>query len=384
MATRCRQCSTSLYKRPKKFEANVSGSLLGASAYVGFSTKKFSWSNGLRYKTNKYLLGSLETNGEYQPNYLDYQTYLTYEPSKRWSIELLGDISENHYNFYPEDRETSFGTLENVKSFRVYFDGKEKDVFRTYFGSLSITRKFGERTKVSLSASAFHTNEQEKYDIQGQYWLTQTETSENLGVGTYMEHARNYLEATVKSLKLTLSHKTRKHDILAGLTYKIESIKENSKEYEMRDSSGYSIPHTGEDLYMIYALSQSARNQLDANRLETFVQDTWRFTSRGGHTFFTLNYGIRFSHWNFNKESIVSPRVSLGVVPAFNHDVTLRFATGIYYQAPFFKELRDTATVNGGDARHTAARHKEPTLNTLHSRLRLSFQDERKALQVYG
>ena len=333
------------YKRPKKFEANVSGSLLGASAYVGFSTKKFSWSNGLRYKTNKYLLGSLETNGEYQPNYLDYQTYLTYEPSKRWSIELLGDISENHYNFYPEDRETSFGTLENVKSFRVYFDGKEKDVFRTYFGSLSITRKFGERTKVSLSASAFHTNEQEKYDIQGQYWLTQTETSENLGVGTYMEHARNYLEATVKSLKLTLSHKTRKHDILAGLTYKIESIKENSKEYEMRDSSGYSIPHTGEDLYMIYSLN--ARNQLDANRLETFVQDTWRFTSRGGHTFFTLNYGIRFSHWNFNKESIVSPRVSLGVVPAFNHDVTLRFATGIYYQAPFFKELRDTATVNG-------------------------------------
>lgn len=197
------------YKRPKKFEANVSASLLGASAYIGFSTKKISWSNGIRYKTNKYLLGTLETKGEYQPNFLDYQTYLTYEPSDRWSIELLGDISENHYNFYPEDRETRFGTMENVKSFRVYFDGQEKDIFRTYFGSLSITRKFGKNTKLSLSAAAFHTNEQEKYDIQGQYWLTQTETSENLGVGTYMEHARNYLEATVKSAKLTFNHKTK-------------------------------------------------------------------------------------------------------------------------------------------------------------------------------
>lgn len=333
------------YKKPKKFEANVAANLLGASAYVGFSTKKFSWSNGIRYKTNKYLLGSLETKGEYDPNFLDYQTYLTYEPSKNWSIEVIGDISENHYNFYPEDRETKFGTLENVKSFKVYFDGQEKDVFRTYFGSLSISRKFGEKTKLSLIASAFHTNEQEKYDIQGQYWLTQTETSENLGVGTYMEHARNYLEATVKSVKVALEHKTKKHDIQAGLTYRIENITENSKEYEMRDSSGYSIPHTGEDLYMIYSLK--AKNTLDANRLETYIQDTWRFSSKGEHTFFTLNYGIRFSHWNFNKESIVSPRVSLGIVPAFNHNVTIRFATGVYYQAPFYKELRDTSTING-------------------------------------
>lgn len=333
------------YKKPKKFEANVAANLLGASAFVGFSTKKFSWSNGIRYKTNKYLLGSLDTKGEYQPNFLDYQTYLTYEPTKNWSIEVIGDISENHYNFYPEDRETKFGTMESVKSFKVFFDGQEKDVFRTYFGSLSISRKFGEKTKLSLIASAFHTNEQERYDIQGQYWLTQTETSENLGVGTYMEHARNYLKATVKSIKFALEHKTKKHDIQAGLTYRIENITEDSKEYEMRDSSGYSIPHTGEDLYMIYSLK--AKNTLDANRLETYIQDTWRFSSKGEHTFFTLNYGIRFSHWNFNKESIISPRISLGIVPAFNHDVTMRFATGVYYQAPFYKELRDTTTING-------------------------------------
>ncbi len=333
------------YKKPKKIEANVSASMLGANAYIGFSTKKFSWSNGLRYKTNKYLLGTFETNGEYQPNFLDYQTYLTYEPNKRWAVEFIGDVSENHYNFYPEDRETKFGTMENVKSFKVYFDGQEKDVFRTYFGALTISRKFGDNTRLSLTASAFHTNEQEKYDIQGQYWLTQTETSENLGVGTYMEHARNYLKATVKSVKLSLSHKMKKHDIQAGLTYKFEKIEENTKEYEMRDSSGYSIPHTGQDLYMIYSLR--AKNSLDAERIESYLQDTWKFSSKGEHTFFTLSYGVRLSHWSFNKETIVSPRVSLGIVPAFNHDVTIRLASGLYYQAPFFKELRDTTTVNG-------------------------------------
>lgn len=333
------------YKRPSKFEANINASLLGASAYVGFSTKKISWSNGLRYKTNRYLLGSLDTKGEYKPNFLDYQTYFVYQPNKRWSIEFIGDISENHYNFDPEDRETKFGTMENVKSFKVYFDGWEKDIFRTYFGTMNISYNFSDKTKLSLIGSAFHTNEQERYDIQGQYWLTQTETSENLGVGTYMEHARNYLKANVKSLKLAFYHKSKKHDIQAGLTYKIEHISEKSKEYEMRDSSGYNIPHDGANLKLIY--SQNAKNTLDANRLETYIQDTYKFTSKGEHAFFTLNYGIRFSHWNFNKESLFSPRASLTIVPAFNHDVTFRFATGLYYQAPFFKELRDTTTIDG-------------------------------------
>lgn len=334
-----------IYKKPSKLEGKVTASLLGASSYLGFSTKKFSWSNGVRYKTNKYLLGSLQTNGEYNPNFLDYQTYMTYDPNKRWHFEFMGDIADNHYNFTPTDRETNFGTLDNVKSFKVYFDGQEKDIFRTYFGTFTIRRNFTENTWLALTGSAYSTNEQEKYDIQGQYWLTQTETSENLGVGTYMEHARNYLKANVKSLKLSFRHKTKRHEILAGLTYKIEHVEEQSKEYEMRDSSGYNIPHTGEDMKMIYSLS--ARNTLDANRTEAYIQDTYKFMSRGEHTFFTLNYGIRFSHWNFNRETIISPRVSLSIVPPFNNNVTFRFATGLYYQAPFFKELRDTTTIDG-------------------------------------
>ena len=333
------------YRRPKRFEATAAASLLGGSAYVGFSNKKLAWANGLRYKTTKYLLGSLETKGEYKPNFLDYQTYLSYKPNKRWTVDFIGNIADNHYNFHPEDRETKFGTMESVRSFRVYFDGQEKDRFRTFFGTLGITRHLGDSTSVSLLGSSFSTSEQERYDIQGQYWLTQTETSENLGVGTYFEHARNYLKAHVESVKLLLKHTAKQHNVEAGLTWKQEHIEENSVEYEMRDSAGYSVPHTGKDLFMIYSLR--ARNELNANRLETYVQDTWRFRSAGEHTLFTLNYGLRFSHWNYNKESILSPRVSLGITPSFNHNVTLRFATGLYYQAPFFKELRDTSTVAG-------------------------------------
>lgn len=326
-------------------EGTLSASLLGTDAYFGLGTKKLSWLNSVRYKTNRYLLGSTDTKGEYKPNFLDYQTYLSYSPNKRWKVDFIGNISDNHYNFTPKDRETTFGTQENVKSFRVYFDGHEKDRFLTYFGTLGITRNITDKTNISLLGSAFYTKEQEKYDIQGQYWLDQTETSENLGVGTYFEHARNYLSARVLSAKLMLKHKTKKHDIEMAYTYKKEHISENSVEYEMRDSAGYSVPHNGKELYMIY--SMRANNTLDANRMEAYLQDTYRFTSKGGHTHFTLNYGVRMSHWSFNKETIVSPRVSLGIIPAYSENTTFRFAAGLYYQAPFFKELRDTSTVNG-------------------------------------
>ena len=334
------------YKRPKRTEASLTASLLGASAYLGIASKKFTWTNGVRYKTNRYLLGSLQTKGEYKPSFLDYQTYLSWQPSKRWQIDFIGNISDNHYNFQPEDRETNFGTLQNVKKFRVYFDGQEKDLFRTYFGSLSITRHLSPRTDVSLLASAFSTREQERYDIQGQYWLTQTETSENLGVGTYMQHSRDYLNANVKSLKLMLQHRTGKHKIEGGVTYKVEQVKENSAEYEYRDSAGYNVPHTGRDLRMIYALR--AKNELNAKRIESYLQDTWNFQTRDSvPTLFTFNYGVRFAHWSFNGESIVSPRASLTITPGKNRNLSFRIAGGLYYQAPFYKELRDTSMVNG-------------------------------------
>lgn len=336
------------YRRPTRSELSASLSLLGGTAFAAVGNKRLSMSHAVRYKTNRYLLGSLETKGEYRPNYLDYQTFISYRPDSLWTIDFLGNISENHYNFLPTDRETSFGTMEDVKSFKVYFDGQEKDVFRTFFGSLAVSRLFGSKlqTKISLLASAFYSKEQERYDIQGQYWLDDTQTSENLGVGTYMEHARNYLTSKVASVKMMVNHKSRKHDIEGALTMKFEDIKEKASEYEMRDSSGYSIPHNPDRLDLIYTLRSS--NHINTTRLEGYLQDTYRFASHGERqSFFTLNYGLRFSHWSFSGETTVSPRVSIAMVPAFNSDVTFRFSTGLYYQAPFFKELRDTVTTDG-------------------------------------
>ena len=334
------------YKRPKRTEGSFTASMLGASGYFGLASKKLTWTNGLRYKTNRYLLGSLETKGEYNPSFLDYQTYLSWQPSKRWQVDFIGNISENNYNFEPEDRTTNFGTLKNVKSFKVYFDGKEKDLFRTFFGSLSITNRLTPRTDISLIASAFSTKEQQRYDIQGQYWLTQTETSENLGVGTYMQHSRDYLKANVRSLKLMMQQRAGNHRVEGALTYKIEKIEENSAEYEYRDSAGYNIPHTGETLDMIY--SMRARNNLDAKRIEAYLQDTWNFKSNDSvPTLYRLNYGVRYAHWDFNGESIVSPRASLNITPGWNRNLSFRVAAGLYYQAPFYKELRDTTMING-------------------------------------
>ena len=331
------------YRRIKGFEANVTASLLGASAFVGYGNSRFSMSHGIRYKTNRYLLGSLETTGEYRPNFIDYQIYISYNPSKKWTIDLIGNISDNHYNFKPENRETSFGTLADVKQFKVYFDGEEKDRFSTLFGALGITRNIKDSTSIKFLTSAFHTKERETYDIIGQYWLNDTQTQESLGVGTYMEHARNYLTADVLSFKLIGHHRTRHHDMEASICFKTEKIKEQSREYEMRDSSGYSIPHSADRLDLIYTLT--ANNSISSNRIEAYLQDNYRWNK--GNNYYTLNYGIRLTNWSYNKETTVSPRASLAIVPAFNNDVTFRLATGIYYQAPFYKEMRDTTTVNG-------------------------------------
>ena len=355
------------YRKPERLEASATASLLGGSVYLGYGSnhkspatnrksQTFSMSHGLRYKTNRYLLGSLETTGEYRPNQLDYQTFLSWQPNRRWSLDVLGNISENHYNFRPHDRETSFGTMEDVKSFKVYFDGQEKDIFRTLFGTASLTRHLSDSASIKLLWSAFYTKEQERYDIQGQYWLSDTQSAEQLGVGTYAEHARNYLTARVQSLKLMLTRRLLHHDIEAGLTYKWEHIKEQSREYEMRDSSGYSVPHTGERLNLIYTLS--SRQDMSSRRVEGYVQDMLRWRSGGSEsseesedsreTFFTLTYGVRFAHWSFNRETLLSPRASLAIVPASNPDLTYRVATGLYYQAPFYKELRDTMLTSSG------------------------------------
>lgn len=329
-----------VYKKPERFEASASGSLLGGGAYAGYGNGKLSAMGGVRYKTTRYLLGSLETTGEYRPDFLDFQTCLAWEPNRQWEFGFTGNISDNHYNFKPESRETKFGTIYDAKTFMVYFDGREKDLFRTYFGALTATRRFGRNTELSLLGSAFTTHEKETYDITGEYWLNESGSQEELGVGVYREHARNYLDARVASASLQLKTRFGAHSLEAAASLRTEHVEEKATEWEMRDSSGYSIPHNAQGLQLYY--NMHADEEIDATRFEAYAQDTYRFGSPLGR--FTLNAGVRLSHWNWNKETIVSPRASIGLIPAFNDRWVFRLAAGLYYQTPFYKELRDTVT----------------------------------------
>lgn len=331
------------YKRPEQLEGSVGLSLLGGDAYVGFGNQKFSMMNGLRYKTTKYLISGGDTKGEYRPDFIDYQNYTSWSPSKHWTLDFIGNISYNRYSFKPHTRVTSFGTMDNVRKFTVYFDGQEKDLFNTYFASFGLTHKFNAKTSLQWLSSTYSTKEEETYDIQGQYWLDAVTEQQQLGVGTYLEHARNYLTARVASTALLLRTAIRRHNIAAGITLRGERIKENSAEWEMRDSSGYSMPHSLEALQLIYNLR--AKTEVKSTRLETYIQDNFRFNNKAG--IFNLNYGVRLTRNSWNSETLISPRASLGFIPTKNDNFTFRFATGYYYQSPFYKELRDTVTTAG-------------------------------------
>lgn len=330
------------YRQPEAFEGSVSGSLMGGSLSLGQSTRHFSQLHGVRYKRNTSLLSSMETKGEYDPNFFDYQTNLNYRINSKWQISFLGNIAINNYNFTPVNRTTNFGTAEDAKQFTVYFDGKEKDRFETYFGALTLRYRPSKSTDYTLLASGYLTNELVTYDISGEYWLDQAGTSGEdgiggeLGVGRYHEHARDRIKASVLSLAFRGNTSVAHHNISYGLTFNHENVYERSREWELRDSAGFSLPNTGETLEMIYSLT--SRHDLSSNRFALFAQDTYRLNAASGY--YSFNGGVRMSYWDFNKEFLISPRVSVGYVPAGNDHWAFRFATGLYYQSPFYKEFR--------------------------------------------
>lgn len=330
------------YKKVKGFEGSVSASMLGASAYLGVGNEKFSWTNALRYKTMKNLLGTLETKGEYDPRDFDYQSYLSWSPNQRWTIDLMGVISTNDYDFMPSDRSTKFGTAEDVKEFKVYFDGSEKDKFHTYFGAFSATHNFNKYNSLTFNLSAFKTMERETYDINGEYWLNNETENSSLGIGTYHEHARNKLNATVANVGFSGQSRFTSHNLKYGMLMKMEKVDEKMREWEMRDSAGYSLPHN-DRLDLIY--NMSSVNKEKSKHYEFYIQDTYRKEFEEGDL--VLNYGARVTHWDWNKETLFSPRATIAFTPRNNENLTYRFSTGVYYQTPFYKEMRDTTTVNG-------------------------------------
>ena len=332
------------YRQPEAFEGSVAVSLMGASAAIGSSSRNFSQLHGIRYKQNASLLGSLEEKGDYDPRFFDYQTSMTYAFSPKVKLSVLGNVAVNNYKFIPHTRTTKFGTSTDAKEFTVYFDGMEKDRFETYFGAATLSYKPSKKTEFALQASGFFTNELVSYDISGEYWLDQAGAGDadnggvggELGVGRYHEHARNRFKASVVDIALKGATGIRGHNLNYGLGFKHETVFDRAREWELRDSAGFSLPADPDAVRVIYNLS--SRNDLASNRFSAFVRDSYRFESSAG--FFNIDAGVRFSYWDYNKEFLVSPRASVGFVPQSMSRLALRFATGLYYQTPFFKELR--------------------------------------------
>lgn len=339
------------YREPESFEGAVSASLMGGSLTIGQNSGKFSQLHGARLKKNNSLLSSMDTKGEYDPLYFDYQTNLSLKPNDRLSFNFLGNISLNHYNFTPHNRETTFGTAQDVKHFKVYFDGQEKDKFETFLGALSATYRVNRATSFSAGISGFLTNELVSYDISGEYWLNQAGTAGEggiggeLGVGKYMEHSRNRLKASVMRLFLRGETRIKKNHLTFGIDYKRENFRDRTKEWEWRDSAGYSLPTAPEGVHLIYNLT--SKHNLSTNRLAAYVEDAIYFDTE--KAYMTLNGGLRFSYWDFNKEFLVSPRVNFSVRPT-GSNWNIRAAAGLYYQSPFYKEFRRAGTDSDGNS----------------------------------
>lgn len=335
------------YRKPEKSEASAEVSLLGVSVSMGQKTDKFTHLHGARFKRNTSLLSSLDSKGEYDPKFFDYQVYLTYDFNKDWSASLLGNIAINHYKFTPKTRETSYGTFNDVRNFKVYFDGHERDRFDTYFGALSINYKGLKNTNLQFLASAFKTDEEVTYDISGEYWLDKaTEGGQSsLGIGAYHEHARNYLNASVLAFSIKGTTQVKHNRIGYGVTVQSEKIIDRISEWERRDSSGYTLPHIEDQVQMIMNMHSSYDNT--TTRFSAFLQDNFGWNAMGGR--FYLVAGLRFSYWTFNKESIISPRASITFTPDSNSRLSYRLATGLYSQTPFYKEYRKSYVDTNGN-----------------------------------
>lgn len=343
------------YRKPKDFEASVAGSFLGGDVHIGNTSGRFSQITGIRYKTIRSLLNTTDTKAEYDPAFFDIQTFMTYDLSSQWQLNLLGNYSHNTYKYIPKTRSTSFGTLQTPRNFTVYFNGQEKDRFITYQAALTLKGRINDNLNIGLTASTFASDEQERYDITGRYILKEQDLSEEgngaidesslLGIGTYMEHARNKVESEVYTISHFGDYRISNNLIKWGLTYQKEDITDKIKEWEMRDSAGYSIPNTGTDISLYSNLKSD--NKINSSRFSGYVQDTYTLQTEKG--LFIFNAGLRGSYWTFNKEFILSPRGAIVFVPERMQNLSLRLAGGIYYQAPFYKEFQRIVNVDGNN-----------------------------------
>jgi hypothetical protein len=351
------------YKRPRTFAGSASAGLLGGTLHLESPMLKgrLRQITGFRYRTTRAVLSGLDTKGEYDPRYTDIQSYWTYDLSDKVELGVLGVYSRNRYDLIPEDRETELGTFSQALRFTVFYEGKESDAFETLFGAFNVNVKASKRTLLKFTTSAFNTHETERFDILGQYYLSELdrdlgsdqfgEVVRDLGVGTFLDHARNALDATVYSFvhKGLVIRENGKFEW--GVEAKAESIHDQLSEWTMNDSADFSVPQSsGENLTLSYSLK--SKLDLESIRTSAFVQNTWNWDrDERGDPHWSLTAGARAQYWNTNEQTVVSPRARITWRPGWkkvlndstvvDRDYRFWFATGFYYQPPFYRELRD-------------------------------------------
>jgi hypothetical protein len=336
------------YRRPNEFRGSASVSMLGGNAHIeDLALKgKLSHITGIRYKTNRYLLGTLDEKGEYNPSFVDLQTHITWQISDKFDLSFLGNIAQNKYQFIPQTRETSFGTWDIPLNTTIYFQGNEVDDFITSLGALSANFHPNSNLNMKFIASAYQAKEAETYDILGQYYLNQLErnmSSEefgdsilNLGVGTFINHARNYLDARVISLSHRGAWDAGNHLLNWGVQVQNEQIDNKINEWIYRDSTGYSLPYSDSRVLLYYTMN--SKSKLNTNRVTGYIQDTWQLPVSGGGDLY-ITGGIRAHYWDFNNELLLSPRASINYFPDWQENFSFKLSAGMYHQPAFFKEL---------------------------------------------
>lgn len=344
------------YKKPTRFKASVAGGLLGATAHVedAIFHKRLRYVTGLRFRSNNYLLRALDTKGEYKPQFIDWQGLVSFDIREDLEVSVLGMYSRNSYNFIPQTRETSFGTVNQAYKLRVFFEGREITQFRTGLGAFTFNYKPIDGMSLKFIGSYTDSRESERFDVLGQYFLgeldnnlgseTFGESINETGVGSYMNHARNYLDAKIISIQHKGTHVT-KNGVVAfrwGIGYNKELIDDRLREWNLIDSTGYFLPYFGPQDTSGNGLPYFLKSKisLDNDRYTAYYENTFTFRTKDS-TMLKLNIGGRLQYFSFNNEWMPSPRVSLGIIPNWKHKTTFRIAGGVYYQQPFYREYRD-------------------------------------------
>ncbi|MBT5615692.1 MAG: TonB-dependent receptor plug domain-containing protein [Flavobacteriales bacterium] len=342
------------YKRPRENAASLQLSMLGGSAHFEGASKngRFSYLVGARHKTNEYVLNAMDTKADYIPKFSDLQTFINYELNTNWQISFLGNISKNEYTMIPENRDTEFGTLNEALKLTIFFEGKEVDKYETYFGALSTTYQPSTHLNLQFTTSAFQTFEQENFDILGEYWLYQLENNLgsddfgniafDRGVGKYINHARNSLNARVMNFSHKGNYNNEDLKVDWGFRAQKEEIEDKISEWNLIDSAFFNYPHPNDNIggeadpNQQIVMSELLKTQIN---LSSYRNSGYMQFSKDINNI-TINAGTRGSYWTYNEELLLSPRATIAYAPLWEKDIVFRAASGIYYQSPFYKELR--------------------------------------------